>query len=477
MKNGLLSKMLFGYFAVGVIGFFLVTFLSYRINYNACVNEKADEMYDMAQEISNDTMMSFYNTRNPISQEELDKELKLVAEYTDTRIIILNKDFNVIIDTDKNLGEYNAAFIYDFDPLENGSKIYQIGDFDGYIEEDVVSVKSIINYGFSVRGYVTVHYDKAKLESAANRRNDVSYITYAFVFLLSFIILLIFVLDVYRPIKNVLKATREYEKGNLKHKIPIIDPDDEIGALSTSINYVANEIDEIEDFQRKFIANVSHDFRSPLTSIKGYVEAMKDGVIPVEQQEKYLNIVISETERLEKLTKSMLSLNDMNTRGVHLNITEFSINDVIKQTIETFEGICKGKNINFDLTFSSKELLVKGDVDKICQVVYNLVDNAIKFSNNDSKIYISAVEKGDKVFVSVKDTGIGIPKEAIPKIWDRFYKSDLSRGKDKKGTGLGLCIVKEIIQAHNSNIDVISTVGVGTEFVFSLPLVNGGQDE
>ena len=87
------------------------------------------------------------------------------------------------------------------------------------------------------------------------------------------------------------------------------------------------------------------------------------------------------------------------------------------------------------------------------------------------------MEKGDKVFVSVKDTGIGIPKEAIPKIWDRFYKSDLSRGKDKKGTGLGLCIVKEIIQAHNSNIDVISTVGVGTEFVFSLPLVNGGQDE
>ena len=140
-----------------------------------------------------------------------------------------------------------------------------------------------------------------------------------------------------------------------------------------------------------------------------------------------------------------------------------------KDTAATFEVICGQKNITFDLTFSDTIQMVYAVLGKIQQVMYNLIDNAIKFSHNNSTIYIQASEKYEKIFISVKDTGIGIPKDSIKKIWDRFYKTDLSRGKDKKGTGLGLAIVKEIIQAHGENIDVISTEGVGTEFIFSLP--------
>ena len=146
----------------------------------------------------------------------------------------------------------------------------------------------------------------------------------------------------------------------------------------------------------------------------------------------------------------------------------FDLNLVIKRIIETFEGTCKSKEIKFHLTFSDKSIIVNADLEKISQVLYNLVDNAIKFSHHNSTIYIQVNERGEKVFISVKDTGIGIPKESISKIWERFYKTDLSRGKDKKGTGLGLSIVKEIINAHQENIDVISTEGVGTEFTFSL---------
>ncbi|MCI8512304.1 MAG: cell wall metabolism sensor histidine kinase WalK, partial [Lachnospiraceae bacterium] len=133
------------------------------------------------------------------------------------------------------------------------------------------------------------------------------------------------------------------------------------------------------------------------------------------------------------------------------------------------EGMCDAKNIILDLTFSNDVLMVHADLGKIQQVLYNLIDNAIKFSHEDSVIYIQSQVKYEKVFVSVKDTGAGIPKESLKKIWDRFFKSDASRGRDKKGTGLGLAIVKEIIQAHNENIDVISTVGVGSEFIFTLP--------
>ena len=219
---------------------------------------------------------------------------------------------------------------------------------------------------------------------------------------------------------------------------------------------------------RQQIANVSHDFRSPLTSIKGYVEAIVDGTIPQELQGKYLNIILFETERLTDLTKDLLTLNEFDTKDLLLDKTNFNLHDTIKHTAASFEGTCTSKKISIELLFDPRIQNVFADRGKIQQVLYNLLDNAIKFSNLDSSIVLETTERNGKVFVSVKDSGIGIPKKSLTKVWERFYKSDLSRGKDKKGTGLGLAIVKEIIQAHGENINVISTEGVGTEFIFSL---------
>ena len=146
----------------------------------------------------------------------------------------------------------------------------------------------------------------------------------------------------------------------------------------------------------------------------------------------------------------------------------FDINYIIRMTALTFEGICREKHISIELILSGKTLFVTADMEKIQQVIYNLTDNAIKFSHPDSSITIETTEKNDKVFISVKDSGIGIPNDSLKKIWERFYKTDVSRGKDKRGTGLGLAIVREIIQAHDENINVISTEGVGTEFIFTL---------
>ena len=151
-----------------------------------------------------------------------------------------------------------------------------------------------------------------------------------------------------------------------------------------------------------------------------------------------------------------------------LNLSIFDINRMIKQIALTFEGTFKKKKLVLNLVFSQKETFVEADEGRIQQVIYNLLDNAIKFSNSDSSIKITTEDKGSKVYVSVKDFGAGIPKESINRIWERFYKSDASRGRDKKGSGLGLSIVKEIIKAHNQNISVVSTVGVGTEFIFTL---------
>ncbi len=205
-----------------------------------------------------------------------------------------------------------------------------------------------------------------------------------------------------------------------------------------------------------------------MTSIKGYVEAMLDGTIPLEAQEKYLNIVLSETERLNKLTGSLLTLNSFDANGTMLELTDFDFLIIAKNTIASFEGQCNAKNIKIRLNHENSAYMVHADQMKIQQVIYNLIDNAIKFSRNDSEIIINVYNKNGKVFVAVKDFGVGISSENQLKIWERFYKVDDSRGKDKKGTGLGLAIVKEIITAHNENINVISTEGVGTQFVFSL---------
>ena len=350
--------------------------------------------------------------------------------------------------------------IDDFDPTAQGNRLYSIGQYYNLFDSKVLSVSAPITGNMKTYGYIVIHMPIQNIEAEQNGFLNIIYITSIILFFLSLVVLLVFTKVVYFPLKKITVAANEYAAGNLAHNIPITTHDE--------IGYMSSELNEMEQYQHNFIANVSHDFRSPLTSIKGYLEAILDGTIPQELYHKYLHIVISETERLNKLTQGMLTLNSLDSKG-YLTRTNFDINRTIKDTAATFEGTCSAKGITFDLTFADSIQMVYADLGKIQQVLYNLIDNAIKFSHEDSIIYIQTSIRYEKIFISVKDTGIGIPKDSQKKIFERFYKTDLSRGKDKKGTGLGLAIVKEIIQAHGENIDVVSTEGVGTEFIFSLP--------
>ena len=385
--------------------------------------------------------------------------------YLRAEIWVVNRQGTVVMDS---LGGSRVqSSINGFDPASIGNRSYTIGDYYGMFSGNVLSVSAPITGNYNTYGYVLIHLPIREINQSQNGILSILYITSAVLFGLSLIILLVFTQTVYLPLRKITVGANEYAAGNLDYRIDV-KTHDEMGYLSDTLNYMSDELNKMEEYQKNFIANVSHDFRSPLTSIKGYLEAILDGTIPAEMYEKYLSRVISETERLHKLTESMLTLNSLDARG-YLSRTNFDINRVIKDTAASFEGTCESKNVSFDLTFSDDIQMVFADLGKIQQVMYNLIDNAIKFSHHDSTIYIQASGRYEKIFVSVKDTGIGIPKDSLKKIWERFYKTDLSRGKDKKGTGLGLSIVKEIIQAHGENIDVVSTEGVGTEFIFSLP--------
>ena len=467
MKRTLYPKLLTGYLMYGVIGFLIITTFTYHVTFDFIEKKEAASLYRESALISSSYAENYFS--KSMTLEEIRTQLSTLSGYLSSDIWIVDTRGNIILNTAKPTLAESVEAIPDFDVTDFGSKYYQVGTFYDQFSSETLSVFSPITVNYKVRGYVIIHKPTTSLVNYANGLTILSYETLALLFFAAFIVLVLFTYVVYIPIRKITRAADQYAQGNFETKIDI-HSNDEIGYLAASLNYMANELATLEDDQKKFVSNVSHDFRSPLTSIKGYVEAMLDGTIPVEMQDKYLNIILFETERLNKLTKSLLELNRYGKHGVMLDITSFDVNQMIRTTALTFEGACNAKKISFNLILSGESLYINADFGKIQQVLYNLIDNAIKFSHNDSSIKIETTEKNEKVFVSVKDTGIGIPKDSLNKIWDRFYKTDLSRGKDKKGTGLGLAIVKEIINAHGENINVISTEGVGTEFIFTLPM-------
>ncbi|MCM1254120.1 MAG: ATP-binding protein [Clostridium sp.] len=466
MRKTLYLKFILAYFIFGFFGFIVIATFVSSMTLDNLKKEKADMLYREATLIANTYASDLYNSATTL--EAVKSELDALDTYLNATIWIINPSGRMVLDSSTPMDVENEVVIENFDPTITEGSYYIIGDFFGTFTEDMLSVFAPITSDFKVKGYVVIHSAMKDIQTASDSLLNISYITLIILFLLSLIILIFFTEIVYIPLRKITEATEHYANGNMHYEFSV-ESGDEIGYLAATLSYMASEIARSEDDQKKFVANVSHDFRSPLTSIKGYLEAMLDGTIPPEQHEKYLSIVLNETERLTKLTNSLLTLNNLNTKGMLLDKTDFDINTIIRNVAASFEGTCKEKKIAIELVLTGEEMYVTADMGKIQQVLYNLLDNAIKFSHHNSVIKLETTEKHNKIFVSVKDSGIGIPKDNLKLIWDRFYKSDISRGKDKKGTGLGLSITKEIIQSHGEHINVISTEGVGSEFIFSLP--------
>jgi len=474
MKKTLYLKFVLAYFIFSVFSFIMVSIFVPSITKEHLVREKAEVLYSEATLISNTYATGLYTSETDL--ETVKTQLDFLSVYLDSTICIINPSGRLVLDTSQPLNVEDVVMIENFDPTMTGGSYYMVNNFFGNFDSDMLSVLAPITSSYMVKGYVVILCDMNDIQASCNSMLNISYITLVILLLLSLIILIFFTEIVYIPLRKITYATEQYAAGNMHYEFQV-ESEDEIGYLAACLNYMASQIASAEDDQKKFVANVSHDFRSPLTSIRGYLEAMIDGTIPPEMHEKYLGIVLNETERLTKLTNSLLTLNNLNTKGMLLDRTDFNINKVIRNTAASFEGTCLKKTIAIELILTGDEMYVNADMGKIQQVLYNLIDNAIKFSHHDSVIKVETSVKKSKLFISVKDTGIGIPKDDLKLIWDRFYKSDLSRGKDKKGTGLGLSIVKEIINCHGEHINVISTEGVGSEFIFSLPLSAKNDEE
>lgn len=267
-----------------------------------------------------------------------------------------------------------------------------------------------------------------------------------------------------KPIKYISSITKEVSKGNFDIHIDY-ESEDEIGTLAKNFNLMIVELKNMEYLRKDFISNVSHEFKTPISSIQGFVEMLKNKDLPEEKRDAYIDIIIEETERLSKLSSNMLRMSRLDNQSIPNKITEFSLDEQIRKIIVLLEDKWDKKNIDLDINL--EKVKFKGEEDLVEQIWINIIENAIKFSEDGGKISIQLVNGEDDIVAKISDNGIGISKENQKRVFEKFYQEDTAHSK--AGNGLGLAIVKRIIEICKGRIDIENSVGGGTTFVIRLP--------
>ncbi|MBQ1411009.1 MAG: HAMP domain-containing histidine kinase [Oscillospiraceae bacterium] len=277
-----------------------------------------------------------------------------------------------------------------------------------------------------------------------------------------------------KPIKQMTAAARRMAHGQMDVRVDVNDTDTaELNELSLAFNNMAQALAKSEQNRQEFVANISHELKTPMTTISGYMEGMLDGTIPPEQQPKYMEITAGEVKRLSRLVRSMLDISRIQDQGIPAERKRnFDLCQTVGEVLLSFEQKINGKHLEVDAQLPDQGAPTRADPDAITQVVYNLIDNAVKFCPEGGELGVRVSQtKGGKYLVAVRNTGPTIPPEELPLVFNRFHKTDKSRSNDRDSWGLGLYIVKTIIMAHEEDIYVTSSDGV-TEFSFTLPKVN-----
>lgn len=467
-KTTLIKKLLAFYLVIVVVSFYFMLAVGRTYIYDQVVTETASSLAGAADRLIRTGIAGEEYTAK--SLQKLRPTLDVAAKASNCQLLIIQEDGDIILDTENTVKKpyYNvlqhgeSAFLH-----QEATYDYTIG---GYLGSPCLCITEPLHRSDKFHGYLVFAHSNSFITNRAdfyyNILLNVYYIVIALL-LLTYIGLYFFC---FIPLKKLRNGSKDFAIGRDNPPI-IIRSHDEYGEMAETLNVLGQELSKFDDYQRKFLSSISHDFRSPLTSIHGYLQAFREGLIPPEDADHYYDILIAETDRLTKLTNQIIDLNSYDKDNILLNITTFDIHEMIRKVTDALDGRAIRKGIRFLVELATEDALnVRGDEEKIHQVLFNLMENAIKFSDDNSLITVRSSVKKEKVFVSVRDTGIGIPKDEVNSIWDRFYKSDLSRGKDKSGTGLGLSICKEIMMAHKEMIDVVSTEGAGSTFTFRLPL-------
>ncbi len=400
--------------------------------------------------------------------------LSSYASRLDATVFICNKSGTVIISSGITGGEMDGYVPVgyrlskeQYGRVLSGKAINEHGDFDGYFKNDVVIAGLPLNiYGDISGGVFVCKALPEPAEIVGDMKN--SFIMAALIsFLFASLIVYITSKVITRPLKRMKEAAKAFSTGDFSVRSGI-SGGDEVSELAHEFDRMAESLENLEKSRRTFVADLSHELRTPMTTISGFAQGMLDGTVPPEARDRYLGIVLSETKRLSRLVNDILYAEKYSISETEIDKSVFDVNELIRLVLIGFESRLREKNISADVNFRFDVQNVFADHDSIQRVIANLVDNGIKFTPYGGKITVSAVENSAQCEIKVHNTGSFIEEKDRDSIFDRFYKTDKSRSGDKSGVGLGLHIVKSILALHKKSITVESAEAEGTSFLFCL---------
>lgn len=343
-----------------------------------------------------------------------------------------------------------------------------VGTLGIYETPHYLTLDSIIDNEGKKQGIVFVTASVSEVGSLLSTVTQIYLLSAALPLIIMFFAIYAMTYRLTKPLKQMSEASRAMAKGDFSKRIPVTS-DDEIGELAASFNMMTNSLAQLEGMRKSFVANVSHELKTPMTTIGGFIDGILDGTIEAEKQDYYLNIVSQEVKRLSRLVQSMLSMAKLESGELVLKYELFDLRELLLTVVISQEQRIEAKRLEIIGLDELQGVSVKADRDLIYQAVYNLIDNAIKFAEEGGKIKFSLKNENKKTILTVTNTGSGIPEKDLPFIFERFYKVDKSRSAAKNSTGLGLYIVKTIVTAHGGSVAVSSKENELTSFKIIFP--------
>ncbi len=441
----------------------------FALTYSYAVDERSEQMQSKATIVSH--MVSSYIESGSLTG--LRELANFASNVTDAQFLICNTDGDLLLTTDPTLANRVLTMPQEvIDGAMSGDAYTTRTTLGGIYEETHFVVGVPIESNGALVGFVLAVTGARALTTMWRTFIGLFFMTAVTVLLLSFVVSAWVSMRQSRPIHEMAEATRRFADGNFDVRMHNYEGVTEISELTEAFNSMADSLQETERQRREFIANVSHELKTPMTTIAGYTDGILDGTIPPEQEKEYLRIISDEARRLSRLVRRMLEVSQLQSRDLTRTKAPFDVCESMRRVLISMEKKITDRGLDVDADIPDGSIMVLGDNDLITQVIYNLLENATKFARAGSALYLGVTTLNGKALVSVRNEGDTIPAEEIPLLFERFHKSDKSRSEDKDGVGLGLYVVKTILEQHKEHIAVTSENGL-TTFTFTITLAGG----
>ena len=441
------SKLIFGFFITIVASFSVAGFVSLRLN-----DQQIESTVEEDLITTNDYVSKVISN---INIENRDDIIDLYAKSSEMAITCYSSSEGYVAYGNKKYNPTPEQMMAMFKSTNNELS------FKHHNEVLAYGTKNMIN---GQEYYIYVQKDTSGQKSAIANS---AILILGCVFLTGSIVFLVIADIIFKPLTRLTNAIKELSNGNYNVRVDNVGQD-EISKLNQGFNQMARQLAKQDETRQKFISDISHEFQTPLTSIQGFANILKEEDLPKEQRVKYANIILYNSKRLSSLAKNMLQLTLLDREEIELELTNYSLVEQMNRVISTQENQAMEKNIEIVFEMPKKEIFIEGDEQRLEQVWTNIISNAIKYTNEGGLITITMKKNSKDIEISIEDTGIGMSKEVVSHIFERFYREDKARNVE--GNGLGLAIVKSIVDLHHGKIDILSQVDVGTNFIVRLPI-------